>query len=95
MLPPGWETKALDSGSYSLSIPGVETFRVTARGELFEDHPDSMAFFTLGGPVVSIVPTHCSMDVTDQDELSRFRLPQLPESRLPPESFSDLLSWLE
>lgn len=50
LLPAGWDCSPLDPGSFALSKPGAAQVRVTARGELFDDHPESMAFFSLDSP---------------------------------------------
>lgn len=51
-LPPGWTSRPLDVGSFGLSLPGQSEVRVTSRPDLFDDHPESMGFFTLGSPLV-------------------------------------------
>jgi hypothetical protein len=52
VLPPGAEWARLDPGSYKLRLPGsVEWARVTTDAGVFDDHPESHAFLSPGGPL--------------------------------------------
>jgi hypothetical protein len=51
-LPPGWAARPLDAGSYGMLCPGFKEIRITPRPGLFDDHPESMAWFAPGAPIV-------------------------------------------
>ncbi|MCX7017979.1 MAG: helicase-related protein [Candidatus Sumerlaeota bacterium] len=48
--PSGWEWRRLDPGSCGLRVPGQDEIRVATTAEVFDAHPESMAFFTPGMP---------------------------------------------
>ena len=51
-LPPGAELVPLDPGSYKLRLPGSEAWvRVTTSAEVFDDHFESHALLSPGGPL--------------------------------------------
>lgn len=47
-IPPGWEWRPLDPGSGALRIPGHDEFRVATSADVFDAHPDSMAYLSPG-----------------------------------------------
>lgn len=52
VLPAGAEWRPLDPGSYGLKLPGRDEVRVATSSEVFDSHPETMAFFSPGMPVV-------------------------------------------
>lgn len=71
LLPPGWTSRQLDQGSFAVSAPGMNPVRVTARGDLFDDHPDSMAFFTPGSPLLRRITDEagsCGLTISELGE---------------------------
>lgn len=69
VLPAGWKWRPLDQGSYGLTVPGQPEIRVATRAEVFDDHPESMAFFGPGLVLFDAVAAphsdHESSDIND------------------------------
>lgn len=53
VLPVGWSVRRLDIGSYGILEPGFQEVRVTAQPQVFLEHPESIAFFSPGSPLLN------------------------------------------
>jgi superfamily II DNA or RNA helicase len=96
LLPNGWESSPLDQGSFALRRPGCEMVRATARGTLFDDHPDSMAFFSVGAPCldgtdVGLAEGAVSLSVNEEQHV----IMQLTADQTELRTFSDVIAAIE
>jgi hypothetical protein len=63
VLPPGYEWRRLDVGSYALRLPGMDhEVRVTTQAEVFDDHFESHLFLSPGGPLFEGIASQCLAD---------------------------------
>jgi hypothetical protein len=93
LLPLGWESSPLDQGSFALSRPGCDMVRATARGTLFDDHPESMAFFSVGSPsldgiTIGLADGAVSLSVNEEQHV----LMQLTCDQTELRTFSDVIT---
>lgn len=62
--PPQFEIRALDAGSFSVSIPGRPTVRVTTDSEVFDFSSDNVQLFSPGAEVFN------AFAIEDPEELA-------------------------
>jgi hypothetical protein len=70
-LPPGWVVRPLDTGSFGLLATGRAEIRITPRPTLFDDHPESMAWFAPGAPLVRCLIDELGGDIAEEGELGK------------------------